>query len=176
MQPFVTSLKRTRQSIINQETHTMIDTPQILQTPAQHTAVIHFRIPRDEIQNVMGPGLGELTAAVAAQGITPTGPWFTHHLKMEPDSWDFEISLPVGTPIMASGRVQSGERPAMKVARTIYHGPYEGLGDAWCEFMDWIEANGHTPAADLYECYLSGPQSSPDPANWRTEFTRPLAD
>jgi effector-binding domain-containing protein len=64
----------------------------------------------------------------------------------------------------------------MKVARTVYHGPYEGLGDAWGEFMEWIEANGHTPAPDLWECYTAGPESNPDPAAWRTELNRPLID
>ena len=60
------------------------------------------------------------------------------------------------------------------MARTVYHGPYEGLGAAWGEFMDWIAANGHTPADDLWEVYSVGPETSPDPAGWRTEFNRPL--
>ena len=122
----------------------------------------------------MGPGIGELMAAIAAQGIAPAGPWFTHHLRIDPDIWDFEIGVPVSTPVVAAGRVKPGQWPAMKVARTVYHGPYEGLADAWPEFLDWIAANGHTPASDFYECYLAGPESSPDPANWRTEFTKQL--
>jgi hypothetical protein len=44
----------------------------------------------------MGPGLRELMAVAAAQGIAPTGPWFSHHLRMDPDIFDFEISVPVG--------------------------------------------------------------------------------
>jgi effector-binding domain-containing protein len=62
----------------------------------------------------------------------------------------------------------------MRVARTVYRGPYEGLGTAWGEFNAWIAANGHTPAPDLWECYVAGPESSPDPATWRTELNRPL--
>jgi hypothetical protein len=41
------------------------------------------------------------------------------------------------------------------------------------EFRDWIAANGQKPAPDLWEIYLSGPESSPDPATWRTELNRP---
>jgi effector-binding domain-containing protein len=77
-------------------------------------------------------------------------------------------------PVVASGRVKPSQWLAMKVARTVYRGPYEGLADAWSEFLDWIAANGHTAAPDLYQCYAAGPESSPDPANWRTEFTKPL--
>jgi effector-binding domain-containing protein len=154
----------------------VIDTPEITQTAAQLAAVIRLTIPREEIRNVMGPGMGELMAAVAAQGIAPAGPLFSHHLRMDPNIFDFEIGVPVTSPVAAAGRVQPGELPATKVARTVYHGPYEGLGDAWGEFSAWIAAEGHAPAADLWECYVSGPESSPDPANWRTELNRPLTD
>lgn len=152
----------------------MIEPPRITQTDAQLTAVIHLTVPREEIQRVMGPGISELMAAITAQGIAPAGPWFTHHLRMDPDIFDFEISVPVAAPVAAVGRVKPGRLPASRVARTVYHGPYEGLGDAWGEFVDWIEANGHAPAADLWECYIAGPESNPDPAAWRTELNRPL--
>ena len=64
----------------------------------------------------------------------------------------------------------------MKVAQTVYHGDYEGLPAAWSEFDAWIKAQGHSPAPDLWECYAVGPESSPDPATWRTELSRPLTD
>ena len=153
----------------------MIDTPHLTFTTAQPTACIRLTIPRSEIQAVMGPGIGELMAAVQAQGIGPAGPWFTHHLKMDPAVFDFEICVPVTGPVTAVGRVTAGEVPAVKVARTVCQGPYEGLGAAWGEFHAWIAANGLQPAPDLYECYVVGPESSSDPANWRTELSQPLA-
>jgi effector-binding domain-containing protein len=152
----------------------MIDTPHITQTDAQLTATIHLTIPRSDIQKEMGPGIGEIMAAVKAQGIGPVGPWFTHHFKMDPSTFDFEICVPVSAPVKPSGRVKSGTRPAMKVARTTLHGGYEGLGDAWGQFYDWMKAQGHQPAPDLYECYVKGPESGSDPAEWQTELNCPL--
>ena len=152
----------------------MLDTPQITQTAAQLTAIIRLTIPRKEMRKVMGPGIGELIAAVAAQGIGPAGPWFTHHLRMDPNTFDFEIGVPVTAPVVAVGRVRAGQLPATNVARTVFRGAYEGLGAAWSEFDAWIAANGHTPASDLWECYVAGPESNPDPATWRTELNRPL--
>ena len=154
----------------------MIDKPQIVRTAAQHTAIIHLTIPRDEIQNVMGPGLSELITAVEAQGVSRAGPWFTHHLRMDPDTYDFEISLPVMAPITPSGRVQPSESAPATVARTIYHGGYEGVASAWGEFDAWITAEGHSPGPDLWERYVAGPESNPDPATFRTELSRPLSD
>ena len=152
----------------------MIDTPHITQTAVQQAAIIRLTIPREEIRNVMGPGLSEVMATIAAQGVAPAGPWFTHHLRMDPDTFDFEIGVPVTAPVTAAGRVQPGQLLATRVARTVFHGEYEGLGAAWGEFDAWIAAEGHTPGADLWECYVAGPESNPDPATWRTELNRPL--
>jgi effector-binding domain-containing protein len=152
----------------------MIDTPKITQTKVQHTAMIALTVPRNEIQKVMGPGIDEVKAAVAAQGITVTGPWLTHHLKMDPKVFDFEICVPVASQVTAKGRVKPGTLPASKVARTIYHGPYEGLGEAWGEFGAWIQAQGLKPAEDLWEVYVIDPGSESDPSKWQTELNRPL--
>jgi effector-binding domain-containing protein len=152
----------------------MLETPHVTQSVAQLAAVIRLTVRREEIRNVMGPGLGELMGALAEQGIVPTGPWFTHHLRMDPEIFDFEICMPIATPVAAVGRVQPGQLPAARVARTVYVGPYEGLGDAWGEFDGWIKANGHQLGPDLWEIYIAGPESSPDPANFRTELNRPL--
>ncbi len=141
----------------------MIDKPYLSNSPAQRIALIHLEILR------------ELRAALTAQNIEPTGPWFTHHLKMDPIGFNFDICIPIASEITAAGRVTPGELRAATVARTVYRGPYEGLFAAWSEFGTWISANGHVPAADLWEIYLLGPESSPDPAKWQTELNRPLA-
>ena len=154
----------------------VLDTPQIVQTAEQRFAFVRVTVPRSAIRDVMGPSYQELLAGVAAQGVVPTGPWFTHHLSMTPEVFDFELGVPVAAPITAAGRIEPGLAPVATVARAVYHGPFEGLAAAWPQLDAWIVAAGHTPAADLWECYVAGPESSPDPATWRTELTRPLVD
>ena len=136
--------------------------------------MIHLTIPRADIQKEMGPGIAEVKAAVARQGIKVTGPWLTHHLRMDPEVWDFEICVTVATTVSAEGRVKPGKWPAGKVARTVYHGGYEGLGQAWGEFGAWIKAQGLTPAEDIWEVYLVDPEITPEPSKWQTELTKPL--
>jgi effector-binding domain-containing protein len=152
----------------------MIDAPEIIDVPAQLIAVLPVTVARDKIKDVMGPGIQELMAALQSQGIAPTGPWFTHHLRRPTDTFDFEIGIPVASPVAATGRVKPSQRAAMRAARTLYRGAYEGLASAWGEFMDWIIANGHTRAPDLWECYLTGPEAGQAPENWTTELTQPL--
>ena len=92
----------------------------------------------------------------------------------DPATFDFEICVPVTAPVTPTGRVRPKIFPAVTVARAVYCGDYERLGEAWGEFGAWITANGHSAGPDLYECYLVGPESSPNPGDWRTELSQPL--
>jgi effector-binding domain-containing protein len=154
----------------------MLAAPEIIMTNVQEAAVIRLTIPRSEMMKVFGPAVGELMAAIATQGVEPVGAVFAHHLKMSPDTFDFELGVKVSAPVKATGRVKPGRLPAVKVARTVYSGPYEGLPSAWGEFDKWMRANGHEEAENLWEVYSVGPQSSPDPTNWRTELNQPLVN
>lgn len=150
----------------------MIETPTLTTVEPQATAVIRLTIPRCEIQNVMGPGIQELMAVVGAQGIGPKGAWFSHHLRIDPDVFDFEIGVPVYAPVTPAGRVVAGQLPGGKAAHTVLHGGYEGLGQGWGEFIAWIQAQGLTASAGIWEQYSKGPESSPNPADWRTDLFR----
>ena len=59
----------------------MIESPHVVQAAAETPATIQMKVPRDQIRTVMGPAYKELMATVAAQGITPSGPWYSHHFR-----------------------------------------------------------------------------------------------
>jgi effector-binding domain-containing protein len=61
------------------------------------------------------------------------------------------------------------------VARTIHHGPYEGLADAWREFGQWVKAQGLDADTGFHECYLDDPTKA-EPGAYRTEIDRILKD
>ncbi len=153
----------------------MLDQPTApILTEAQIAAVIHITVPRDQIQQVMGPAIQEVIAAAAAQVIGPKGPVFAHHFGMTPGIFNFEVGVPVSSAVQPVGRVKPGEIPGTNIVRTVYTGPYEGLGQAWGDFQDIIEAQGHTLGPNLWERYLSGPESSEDSATFRTELNQTI--
>jgi effector-binding domain-containing protein len=152
----------------------MIGTPEITTIEEGPTARIRLRIPKHEMRKVMGPARQELLSVVNGQGIGPAGPVFSHHFRLEREVWDFELGVSVHKAVTAEGRVEPGEIPAMRVARTLYEGPYEGLADAWREFDAWLRSNGHDFAVDLWDFYLTGPESGRSPSEWETELQRPL--
>ncbi len=127
----------------------MLETPQILDLPAQSVAVIQLTIPRAEIQDVMRAAIGEVMTAAAAQGIGPTDVVFSHHRLLDHETFDFEVGVPVSAPVTPVGRLIAGDLPAARVARAVHRGPYEGLATAWGEFNAWINEQGHTVAPNL---------------------------
>ena len=157
-----------------QNTDLVLDTPQILDLPAFKVARIHVTTPASEIRSAMHAGLNELRGALADQEIEPTGPWFTHHLRMPGQTFDFEVCLPVLVEVKPQGRVAMGEIRAARTARTTYRGDYDRLGEAWGHFMQWISSQGVTPAPDLWEVYVVSTDASSNPCDWQTQLNRPL--
>ena len=160
----------------------MIEPPRMADSKAQAAAVIHLTMPRDQIQRFMEPAIEELKAAFSEQGWEEAGPLFSHHLTLSSETFDFEVGIPVKGRVHPVGRVNPGELPAAQVARTIYHGPYEGLFSAWDEFGkrvtaelgELIAGEGLERSQTLWECYISGPESNPDPSTWQTELNLPF--
>ena len=154
----------------------MIDTPELLATQPLVCAKIYQIVPSSDIQSVMGKTLQELKAGIQEQGITITGPWFTHHINPPGKNFDFEVCFPVSSPVEPKGRMQPGEWPAMNLVRTVYKGGYEGLGAAWAEFTAWIKANGYATEPEIWERYIAGPETGNDSSKWQTELNLRLAD
>lgn len=152
----------------------MSDTPEIVQTTDQLVATLRLTVPREDIRNVMEPGIAEVMAVVTEQGVGPAGKWLTHHLRRVPDLFDFEIAVPVLAPVQPTGRVKPGVLPASRAARVTHAGGYEGLGGSWHQLMAWIEGQGFTAGKDFWEVYRVGPDASDDPDQWRTDLYTPL--
>jgi effector-binding domain-containing protein len=66
------------------------------------------------------------------------------------------------------------ELPASKVAQTVYHGGYEGLGGAWGEFIAWAKQNDVKYTGEFWEQYTVGPEAG-DAKGFRTTLTLKLS-
>ncbi len=152
----------------------MLESPSMIHVEARAAAIIRIEVPRPDMAKVMGPAIQELKEAFRAQGITPAGPLFAHHLRMDDAIFNFEIGYPTDHPLVAAGRVQPGQLPAGNIVRATYHGGYEGLSAAWASFRRWIEENKYERTPDLWEVYVAGPELSQNPADWRTELNQPV--
>lgn len=152
----------------------MLESPRIDHLGRQRAAVVHLHVAPDRIGSVMGPAIAEVFEAVGRQGATPLGPVFAHYLRHDASGFDVEIGAVVDRDVAPSGRVHAGELPAVEAARAVYRGGYEGLADAYAKLQAWIVAQGRTPAEDMWEVYLNGPEEGIAPSDYATECFWPL--
>ena len=148
----------------------MNTTPEIIQTKAQPTAVIHLVIPGKDMPKYMDPAVKEILKTLADQDMQPAGPMFSYHHRRPSDTFDFELGFPVNKVIKETGRVVNGILPAEKVARTVYVGPYEGLAEAWRNHDASVRGQKLSGTGRFWECYLNNPAEVKDPKDYRTEL------
>lgn len=148
----------------------MITPPQVITTAELPAAVIHLTIPGRDMPKYMDPAIQEILKVLKDQGVQPAGPMFSYHHRRPSDTFDFEIGFPVSKAIEPIGRVVNGALPAVKVVRSVYQGPYEGLAQAWPELQTWVRANKHGETGRFWESYLSNPSEVTDPRKYQTEL------
>lgn len=148
----------------------MITPPEVITTKELITAVIPLVIAGRDMPKYMDPAIQEVIKAITGQGIKITGPMFSYHHRRPSDTFDFEIGFPVSGAIKEQGRVINSMLPAVKVVRSVYQGPYEGLAQAWPELQQWVRRNGHGETGRFWESYLNNPNEMKDPKDYRTEL------
>src|SRR5829696_5826351 len=78
----------------------------------QHTAVVHARVPMDELTRFFDRAFAATAAALHDQGLAPAGPPFGLYRGMPGATVDVEAGFPVATRIEPSGDVEAGTLPA----------------------------------------------------------------
>ncbi|MBK7944611.1 MAG: GyrI-like domain-containing protein [Flavobacteriales bacterium] len=148
----------------------MITPPELASTTEQATASIHLVIAAREMGKYMDPAIQEIIKVITEQGVSITGPMFSYHHRRPSDTFEFEIGFPVSKDVKEEGRVKNSTLPAVKVARAVYQGPYEQLGEAWGELQSWVRKLKFSESGRFYECYLNNPDEVNDPKDYRTEL------
>ena len=148
----------------------MISTPEVITTKEVITAAIPLVIPGRDMPKYMDPAIQEIIKTLTGQGIQISGPMFSYHHRRPSDTFDFEIGFPVSKAIKVEGRVINSKLPAVKVVRSVYTGPYEGLAQAWPALQKWVRENGHGENGKFWEAYLTNPDEVKDPKDYKTEL------
>ena len=148
----------------------MITQPEVIITKESATAVIPLVIPGRDMPKYMDPAIQEIIKVLTDQGLQPAGPMFSYHKRRPSDTFDFEIGFPVTKAIKEEGRVINSKLPSVKVVRSVYQGPYEGLAQAWPALQKWVRENGHGETGRFWESYLNNPNEVKSPNEYRTEL------
>jgi effector-binding domain-containing protein len=141
---------------------------------SQAIVSIRDRRKQDELPGFLQTAFPELFGRLRSLGVSPAGPPFVIYHEFGADGIDAEVSVPIGEPVAAGGRIESRVLPAMTVARTVHVGPYEKLGDAYAAVSAWVGSHGFEAAGPIQERYLNGPGDAVAPSGYLTEIDLPI--
>ena len=151
----------------------MIDI-QISEHPEQLTAGVRAKVPMAELTDFFSRAFASTMEAMQAQDVQPAGPPFGKYCGTPTAVVDVEAGFPVTAAIQAAGDVIPGSLPAGKVVEALHVGPYDTMESTYAEVQRYLADAGLTPSTVMWECYLSDPETEPDPATWRTQICWPV--
>ena len=136
---------------------------------------VHEVIPMTAMTDFFGRALTTAFAEVGKQGVAPAGPPLALYHGMPTDTVDVTVGFPVAEPVTSTADVVVVTLPGGPAIQTIHTGSYDGLADTYGELMAWVAEQKLELGEDMWEDYLTDPDSSPDPSTWQTRIVWPLA-
>ncbi|MGO1545165.1 MAG: GyrI-like domain-containing protein [Gulosibacter sp.] len=139
--------------------------------PGCPTAVVRREaLTTDAMAPFMDSSFGALGAAIQSGVFTPAGAAFSRYNSAFSETVDLEAGFPTVEPLsqdFESGDVTvvASELPAGLIATAKFTGSYEGLGDAWAEFLGGVTAQGYEVLMPYWEAYDTEPTPEMDPAD-----------
>lgn len=114
---------------------------------------------RGVVENYAAQGelWGKLMGVVYSRGLRMTGPCLTidHNEGYRPHDVELEVCQPVDAEPFDGGEWRIYDLPAVpQMACMVYQGSYNGLSDAYQQFIGWIAANGYHIVNYSREVYL----------------------
>ena len=137
---------------------------------------VHEVIPMSRLTEYFDRAFRTSAAELGRMGAHPSGPPIAlYHGAPTDAAVDVTAGFPVVDDVSATRAVEVVHLPSGPAVETFHVGPYETMTETYAAVTDWIAEQKLTVAGDMWEEYLVGPDSEPDPANWRTRIVFPLA-
>lgn len=146
----------------------------IVDEPQQWTAGVRERVPAAGLTAFFSRAFQETTRVLQAQHVRPTGAPFGKYYGSPTDTIDVEAGFPVGSHITGTGDVGPGTLPGGSAVEAMHIGPYDTLEDTYAEIERYMSAANLTPAAVMWENYVTDPEAEPDPQKWQTRICWPF--
>jgi len=109
---------------------------------------------------------------VMTLGVQVTGPPFGWYHSMPTDTVEVSAGFPVAAVTQPDGEVDVVQRPGGRAVLGLHVGSYDTLADTYSELQRWMTDRNLAPRGDMWEEYLTGPDT--DPAAARTRIVAPL--
>ncbi len=148
---------------------------EVKQIDAQKALVIRADVPTSEVGPKMGEIYGMLFGYIGQNQIDAVGPPFAVYYSFDPQgNTVFEAGVPIDTIAPEYGEIKYKEFEAMKVASTLYTGPYEKMEPVYAAIQKYIKDNKLKEKGTSWEVYLTDPSEAPDPTKYQTLIYYPV--
>ncbi|MBF0581102.1 MULTISPECIES: GyrI-like domain-containing protein [Corynebacterium] len=157
-----------------------IDPIQTIDFPGMSTVVVRVEDwPMARIHEIFDATFTALGQAISQGKFTPTGPAFARYDAPPTDTATMEIGFPVNdglTEDIAAGdfTISNSSLPQGRIAITKHRGGYDGLPQAWEDFLGEIHTSGMEFGAPSWEAYDTMPTPETDPADLITGLAVPV--
>ncbi|HEY8701947.1 MAG TPA: GyrI-like domain-containing protein [Arthrobacter sp.] len=139
----------------------------------QPTAVLRERVAMDALPEFFGRAFGAVAAEAQRQNVQLAGPPFALYRGTPTETVDVEAGFPIAGTLADAGTVIAGILPEAEAYVAMHTGPYDTLESTYTVIQDQIKAAGKRPSDTMWEYYLNGPPSEPDPQKWQTRVVWP---
>ena len=144
--------------------------------PALQTAAISETVQLDDLGPWFQGALGELTATVAAQGVSTTGPagsMIANDFFVN-ERGAITIFVPSAGSISPVGRVQACALPAVELATIVHAGSHADIDRSYGALATYVSDRALGVDGPIRERYLVGRLDTADEGAWRTEIGWPI--
>jgi len=152
----------------------LIPEPTLVHCTEQPTAVLREKVGMDSLTEFFGRAFGTVVEEAKRQRVQLTGPPFALYRGMPTDTVDVEAGFPIPGNLSDTETVVAGVLPETDAFEALHTGPYDTLGETYTAIHDRIRAAGRTPSEAMWEFYLNGPSTEPDPLKWQTRVVWPV--
>lgn len=153
------------------------DTVEIERITVASRTVLGVRetVQPEDLSEFFGRAFERAQSAIRDQGAIVAGPPVAVYRGDPEHGFDVLAGFPVMGAVQGSAGVEVTELPSGQAIAAIHIGSYDAMGETYATVTSWMQDRHLTPAEPMWEEYLAGPETSPDPAGWRTRIVFPLS-
>lgn len=150
-----------------------------IQDKAERTVLaVRETVRLEELGESIGACLAALYSRAGVHGLGIAGPPEVAYLSdFSLDGLDIEVRVPIAGSQPGAAQVDAASvvtLPAQRCVCTVHTGPYERLGDAYRALEQWLAEQPYDAAGPAIETYVTGPDETSSPDDYRTEITIPI--
>ena len=118
---------------------------------------VRLETPVEKLPGLINDSYRRISDYLTELGETPADAPFAAYHRLDVQSLDIELGVPVSKSLPGRDDIKAGETYSGDAVVYLHEGPYTDLKPVYQKLFDWIGENGCTPKGLYYEYYFNSP-------------------